>query len=191
MQTDEPPAPRPLLKRQKSNNVIGVGHVSCLLTVVHSRTLSMHADLFRDALCWGPKGTLVCGFLRTSLAVPGFCESRLLDAVHVIGNDTWVDLPHLTCISRQLCMFQASGRPWKAPAERAGAQKNPLLSTSWEKKMKLKAESQAFKTLKKEAVTAHKEKLAVSQMTDHLPATMLCTTGTVLQGLAELGMVCA
>ena len=46
MQTDEPPAPRPLLERQKSNNVVGVGHVSCLLTVVHSRTLSMHAHIF-------------------------------------------------------------------------------------------------------------------------------------------------
>ena len=59
-------------------------------------------------------------------------------------------------------LWQASGRPWKSPGERAGALKNPLLSTSWEKKMKLKAESKAFKTFKKEAIAAHKEKLEVS-----------------------------
>jgi rRNA-processing protein CGR1 len=59
---------------------------------------------------------------------------------------------------------QASGRPWKVPGERAGSFKNPLLSTTWEKKMKLKAERDAFKTVKRDAVAAHKEKLAVSHI---------------------------
>ena len=57
--------------------------------------------------------------------------------------------------------LQASGRPWKAPAERAGSAKNPLLSTSWEQKMKLKAEKKLFKAAKDEAVAAHKEKMTV------------------------------
>ena len=60
--------------------------------------------------------------------------------------------------------IQASGRPWKGPADRSGALKNPLLGTSWEKKMKLKAERNAFKTVKQESIAAHKEKLAVSRL---------------------------
>jgi len=50
------------------------------------------------------------------------------------------------------------------PGERAGSFKNPLLSTTWEKKMKLKAERDAFKTVKRDSIAAHKEKLAVSPL---------------------------
>jgi rRNA-processing protein CGR1 len=51
---------------------------------------------------------------------------------------------------------KASGRTWKAPAERAGTLRNQNLSSSWEKKMRMKAEAQAFKTRKRDAIEAHK-----------------------------------
>lgn len=51
---------------------------------------------------------------------------------------------------------KASGRTWKIPAERAGTLRNQKLSSSWEKKMRLKAEAQAFKTRKRDALEAHK-----------------------------------
>ncbi len=65
--------------------------------------------------------------------------------------------------------MQASGRPWKVPGERAGSFKNPLLSTSWEKKMKDKAERDAFKVVKRESIAAHKEKLAVRNLPLYSP----------------------
>lgn len=46
------------------------------------------------------------------------------------------------------------------PGERAGSLRNPKLSTSWEKKMKAKAEEQAFKDAKRAALTARKEAAA-------------------------------
>lgn len=52
---------------------------------------------------------------------------------------------------------KASGRSWKQPAQRAGTLRNPKLSTSWEKKMKQKAEEQAYKAAKREALEAKKE----------------------------------
>ena len=64
-------------------------------------------------------------------------------------------------VSDHCCHVQSSGRQWKEPGDRAGSLKNPLLSTSWDKKMQLKAERDAFKTIKSEAIAAHKEKLAV------------------------------
>ncbi|EIE22047.1 hypothetical protein COCSUDRAFT_53945 [Coccomyxa subellipsoidea C-169] len=53
---------------------------------------------------------------------------------------------------------KTSGRGWKEAGERAGSLRNPLLSTSWEKKMADKAAAQQFKAVKKAAVDAHKEK---------------------------------
>lgn len=50
-----------------------------------------------------------------------------------------------------------SGRSWKQPAQRAGSLQNPGLSTSWEKKMKDKAEMSAYRARKKEALDARKE----------------------------------
>lgn len=76
------------------------------------------------------------------------------------GDKATVPLPKRRKTNNVVGVGQASGRPWKTPGERAGALKNPLLSTPWEKKMKLKAEKDNFKALKKEAIAAHKEKLA-------------------------------
>lgn len=56
---------------------------------------------------------------------------------------------------------KASGRAdWKVPGQRAGTLRNPKLSTSWEKKMAIKAEETAFKERKREAVAARKEAAA-------------------------------
>jgi len=52
---------------------------------------------------------------------------------------------------------KGSGRPWKQAATRASTMKNPGLSTSWEKKMKDKAEMAAYKARKKEGIEARKE----------------------------------
>lgn len=54
-----------------------------------------------------------------------------------------------------------SGRGWKLPGTRAGALKNPHLSTSWEKKMADKAEAKLFKDQKTAASDEHKSKISV------------------------------
>lgn len=55
---------------------------------------------------------------------------------------------------------KASGRAWKAPAQRAGSLRNPKLGTSWEKKMAVKAEEAAYKERKRAAQAARKEAAA-------------------------------
>ena len=45
----------------------------------------------------------------------------------------------------------ASGRPWKQPAQRASSGGAPQLKSTWEKKMRLKAEASAFRSAKQEA----------------------------------------
>ncbi|KAK9867984.1 hypothetical protein WJX84_008727 [Apatococcus fuscideae] len=50
-----------------------------------------------------------------------------------------------------------SGRPWKQVASRASGLRSPILSTSWEYKMREKAEQQAFRDQRRAAVTARKE----------------------------------
>lgn len=57
--------------------------------------------------------------------------------------------------------LQASGRGWKVPGERAGSLRNPLLSSSWDKKMADKAAAQQFRAVKKAALDAYKEKKQV------------------------------
>jgi rRNA-processing protein CGR1 len=53
-----------------------------------------------------------------------------------------------------------SGRAWKAPEpKRASAIRNPKVSSSWDTKMKVKAEKQAYLTMKREAKEARSEKL--------------------------------
>lgn len=59
------------------------------------------------------------------------------------------------------CVSQVSGRVWKAPGERAGKVMKPSLSTSWEKKMAMKASRQQFVDHKRAAVEAYKEKRKV------------------------------
>ena len=67
-----------------------------------------------------------------------------------------------------LIALQASGRGWKEAGERAGSLRNPLLSTSWEKKMADKAASQQFKAIKKAAIDVHKEKKQVRSLQPHV-----------------------
>lgn len=56
---------------------------------------------------------------------------------------------------------KASGRAdWKVPGQRAATLRNPKLSTSWEKKMAVKAEEAAYKERKREALAARKEAAA-------------------------------
>lgn len=59
---------------------------------------------------------------------------------------------------------KASGRAWKAPAQRAGTLRNPKLTSSWEKKMAVKAEEQAYKERKRAAQAARKEALTAERL---------------------------
>ena len=58
-------------------------------------------------------------------------------------------------------LVQESGRPWKQVASRASGLRSPILSTSWEYKMREKAEQQAFRDQRRAAVTARKEAIQV------------------------------
>lgn len=58
--------------------------------------------------------------------------------------------------------LQVSGRSWKQAGERAGTLRNPKLSTSWDEKMRIKAEKAAFLEQKRESQAAWKAKKGVS-----------------------------
>ncbi len=68
-----------------------------------------------------------------------------------------------TCACTPLTAFlQSSGRgDWKLPANPARVLRNPNLSTSWEKKMKDKAEGDSFKQRKRDAEELRKATLKV------------------------------
>ena len=58
-------------------------------------------------------------------------------------------------------MSQASGRQWKEPGQRAGALKSQNVSSSWEAKMRNKAETKIFRENRAEAIAVRKAKLQV------------------------------
>ncbi len=58
--------------------------------------------------------------------------------------------------------FQVSGKSWKAAALRTSATGNPILNTSWEQKMKAKAEAALFKAQKDEARAEKRAQLTVT-----------------------------
>ena len=59
--------------------------------------------------------------------------------------------------------LQASGRVWREPGIRAGTFKSQNMSSEWEKKMRDKAHSKAFKEARNEVIAARKAKLSVRQ----------------------------
>ena len=77
--------------------------------------------------------------------------------------------------------LQASGRGWKVPGERAGSLRNPLLSSSWEKKMADKAASQQFKAVKKAALDVYKEKKQVRTLNDMHAQVDGCATNVLTE----------
>jgi len=58
-------------------------------------------------------------------------------------------------------LSQASGRQWKEPGQRAGALKSQNVSSSWEAKMRNKAETKIFRENRAEAIAVRKAKLQV------------------------------
>ncbi|KAK9820357.1 hypothetical protein WJX72_009383 [[Myrmecia] bisecta] len=58
---------------------------------------------------------------------------------------------------------KVSGRPWKEPSARASTVMKAHIPTPWDKKMQLKAERDAFKTFKGEAIEARKAKLTADR----------------------------
>ncbi|KAL6767767.1 hypothetical protein F751_6939 [Auxenochlorella protothecoides] len=55
-------------------------------------------------------------------------------------------------------LAKVSGRSWKQAGERAGTLRNPKLSTSWDEKMRIKAEKASFLEQKRESQAAWKAK---------------------------------
>jgi rRNA-processing protein CGR1 len=60
---------------------------------------------------------------------------------------------------------KASGRPWKEPAQRASTLKPATLSSTWEKKMALKAARATFVAAKRDAVESRKARKRVVRVT--------------------------
>ena len=94
---------------------------------------------------------------RTLVAAMGHvCIVLVLPAVPFLGRSTSPPTP--PCLT--LCCPHPPCARLPQPGERAGSLRNPKLSTSWDKKMKAKAEEQAFKDAKRAALTARKETAA-------------------------------
>ena len=70
----------------------------------------------------------------------------------------------LESISQHVLLVQGSGRNWKEPSQRASSVKNPILTSSWEKKMQQKAAHQRYKEVKQAAIDVRKQKLQVCAM---------------------------
>ena len=66
--------------------------------------------------------------------------------------------------SQHVLHVQGSGRNWKEPSQRASSVKNPILTSSWEKKMQQKAAHQRYKEVKQAAIDVRKQKLQVCAM---------------------------
>ena len=62
---------------------------------------------------------------------------------------------------KRALQVQGSGRNWKEPSQRASSVKNPILTSTWERKMQDKAARQHFKEVKQVAIDARKQKLQV------------------------------
>ena len=58
-------------------------------------------------------------------------------------------------------MLQASGRQWKEAGERAGSLRSENISSSWEEKMRLKAETKMFRENRAQAIATRTAKLQV------------------------------
>ncbi len=70
----------------------------------------------------------------------------------------------LDSFSQHILLVQGSGRNWKEPSQRASSVKNPILTSSWEKKMQQKAAHQRYKEVKQAAIDVRKQKLQVFDM---------------------------
>ena len=70
----------------------------------------------------------------------------------------------LESFSQHVLLVQGSGRNWKEPSQRASSVKNPILTSSWEKKMQQKAAHQRYKEVKQAAIDVRKQKLQVCDM---------------------------
>ena len=70
----------------------------------------------------------------------------------------------LDSFSQHILLVQGSGRNWKEPSQRASSVKNPILTSSWEKKMQQKAAHQRYKEVKQAAIDVRKQKLQVCDM---------------------------
>ena len=79
----------------------------------------------------------------------------------------------LESFSQHVLLVQGSGRNWKEPSQRASSVKNPILTSSWEKKMQQKAAHQRYKEVKQAAIDVRKQKLQVCAM----PGTAQCSSG--------------
>lgn len=61
-------------------------------------------------------------------------------------------------------MVQASGRSWKEAGQRAGTLRSQNVSSSWDEKMRIKAETKMFRENRAAAIATRKAKLQVCPM---------------------------
>ena len=88
-------------------------------------------------------------------------------ALELHGIGSWEGMKPeagLESISQHVLLVQGSGRNWKEPSQRASSVKNPILTSSWEKKMQQKAAHQRYKEVKQAAIDVRKQKLQVCVM---------------------------
>ena len=64
-------------------------------------------------------------------------------------------------LTAALPLCQASGRQWKEAGQRAGTLKSQNVSSSWNEKMRIKAETKIFRENRAQAIATRKAKLQV------------------------------
>ena len=165
------PAPPPPVKKTK-HNTVGNGKVS----TAQQGSIRIQLSKFWASSIETPEATKLqemplasteeptcsCCCQRSKKRIPGNLQGiKYGSAPHCHQFTLPVQLQAKSKSFHAKTAPQGSGRPWKATGERAASLRNPRLSTSWEAKMRSKAEHAQFQAARHEALAAHKEKLAV------------------------------
>lgn len=88
------------------------------------------------------------------------------------------------CLKLIHMFSQTSGKKWKEAGDRAGSLKSQNISSSWDEKMRIKAETKIFRENRAAAIETRKAKLQVSRLPQ-------CTYGScVFHNLGNFDEMC-
>ena len=172
-EADAPPSVSFKRLRATNSDVSGVGKVNGKVVLIEKFTeiacfylhLCAATTQIRDVIAsCSPVIPLYAGHVHST-------DSLLLGLIHSPTQEGTVWLPCLAFHKRRsktakvltaaLPLCQASGRQWKEAGQRAGTLKSQNVSSSWNEKMRIKAETKIFRENRAQAIATRKAKLQV------------------------------